>query len=144
MAIAQEKSRRMATAIIKAVHECDAGMRQGVVYYRNAVANNDPQALDLLKRAARLPYRVEARVQALVTKYGAAAVNSALAEVLPVTLSDLSAELTPLKAYSDTLKDNYQNQGWTADDVANDIEATRATIDPDESAPIPAGYVDAM
>jgi hypothetical protein len=140
MAIETEKRRRMALAVIKAVHECDAGMKQGVTYYRNS--QSPTEALELLKRAARLPYRVEARVQALVTKYGAATVNSALALVSDVTLADLQAELAPLKTYSDVLKDNYQNNSWTLEQIAADIEANRADIDQDESAPIPVGYVD--
>lgn len=140
--ILEEKRNRMARAIIKLVHECDAGMKQGVKYYRNAV--NPAEKLNHLKRAARLPYRVEARIQALVTKYGAAQVNAALSQVSTLTLGDLQAELNPLKTYSDTLKDNYQSQGWTAEQIAQDIEANRADIDSDESAPIPTGYVDDM
>jgi len=145
MALQAEKNRRMALAIIKAVHECDAGMKQGVVYYRDSVQRGDDvEALNHLKRAARLPFRVEARVQALVTKHTASVINSVLSQVSTLTLADLQAELNPLKAYSDTLKDNYQNQGWTAEQIASDIEANRANIDPDESAPIPGSYVDDM
>jgi hypothetical protein len=140
MALASEKKRRMAQALIKAVHECDAGMKQGVIYYRNA--QSPAEALELLKRAARLPYRIEARAQALVAKYGAANVNAALATVSTLTLADLQAELDPLKAYSDTLKNHYQIGGWTKEQIAADIEANRADIDQDESAPIPGGYVD--
>jgi len=139
MALENEKKRRMALALIRAVHECDAGMKQGVVYYRNA--QTPQEALDLLKRAARLPYRIEARAQALINKYGAAYLNSALSLVSSYTLSDLQSELAPLKIYSDTLKSNYL-AGATLDEIAADIEANRADIDQDESAPIPAGYVD--
>jgi len=138
-----EKNRRMALSIIRAVHECDAGMKQGVVYYRAAVASgNTVEALELLKRAARLPYRIESRVQPLVTKYGVANINNILAQVSNLTLADLQAELAPLKVYSDTLKDNYQNQGWTLEQIASDIETNRADIDREEAAPIPNGYVD--
>lgn len=133
----------MALAIIRLVHECDAGMKQGVKYYRHALQKGDTaEAADLLKRAARLPFRIESRVQALVTKYGAAAINAALSQVSTLTLSDLQAELDPLKTYSDTLKDNFQNQGWTQEQIALDIEANRADIDLDEQAPIPGDYVD--
>lgn len=138
-----EKNRRMALAIIRAVHECNAGMRQGVVYYRSAIAaGNSTEALGLLKRAARLPFRVEARVQSLVTKYGAAYINEALS-LHGATIAELQNELSPLKTYSDTLKANYQ-AGATADDIALDIETTAAQIDLDEAAPIPSGYVDNM
>lgn len=140
MALASEKKRRMALALIKIVHECDAGMKQGVVYYRNA--QSQAEALALLKRAARLPYRVEARAQSLVTKYGAANINAALALVSSETLETLNVELTRLKVYSDTLKAHYLNDGWTLEQIAIDIETNRADIDQDENAPIPAGYVD--
>lgn len=140
MALSEEKQRRMAFAIIKAVHECDAGMKQGIVYYRNA--SGPGEALGLLKRAARLPYRIEARVLALVATYTKPVLNAALAEVSTHTLASLQAELDPLKAYSDTLKDNFRNQGWTDEQIAADIEANRAEIDQDESMPIPVGYVD--
>lgn len=136
----EEKRNRMARAIIKIVHECDAGMKNGVQYYRNATTTQE--ATGLLKRAARLPFRVEARIQALVTKYTAATVNVALFQVSTLTLSDLQAELASLKTYSDVLKDNFQNQGWTQEQIAADIEANRADIDQDETAPIPSGYTD--
>jgi len=140
--LAEEKQNRMARTIIKIVHECDAGMKQGVLYYRDALDRDPINAFDLLKRAARLPYRIEARVQALVTKYSASAVNTALAQVSTLTLSDLQTELAPLKVYSDTLKDNFQNQGWTQEQIATDIESNRADIDRDEAAVIPTGYAD--
>jgi len=135
------KYRRMANAIIRLVHECDAGMKQGVVYYRNAVAEGR-DGLNLLKRAARLPYRREAAIQALITTYSAATINAALALVSNLTLADLNAELTPLKIYSDTLKDHYQIDGWTLDQIATDIENNRSDIDKDEAAPLPLGYID--
>lgn len=141
--LAEEKRNRMARAIIKVVHECDAGMKMGVRHYRDAqVSGRTAEATELLKRAARLPFRIEARIQDLVAKYSASAVNAALAQVSTLTLTDLQAELDPLKAYSDTLKDNFQNQGWTQEQIALDIETNRADIDQDESAPIPIGYVD--
>ena len=140
MALAQERQRRVAQAIIRAVHECDAGMKVGAGHYRNA--QSQEEAIGLLKRAARLPYRVEARVAALVAKHGAAKINQALALVSTLTLADLQAELAPLKVYSDELKDKYQNQGWTLEQIAADIEATRADIDHDENAQIPPGYID--
>jgi len=140
--ILEIKQIRMAESILKAVHECDAGMKQGVLYYRNAVANADPQAIGLLRRAARLPFRVESRIQALVTKYSAPEINAALALVSKQTLGTLRVELNTLKAYSETLRDNFQNQGWTVEQIAVDIETNRATIDADENAPIPTGYVD--
>jgi len=139
MALASEKKRRMAQAIIRAVHECDAGMKQGVVYYRNA--QTPAEALELLKRAARLPYRIEARIQPLVTKYGTATINAALALVSTETLATLNAELTPLKTYSDQLKANYL-AGATLEEIAIDIETNRADIDYEEAAQIPPGYVD--
>lgn len=140
MPLSEEKNRRMALSIIKAVHECDAGMKQGIKYYR--AETNPTTKTELLKRAARLPYRVEARVQDLVTKHGSAAINSALSQVSTYTLTDLQNELAPLKTYSDTLKDNFQNQSWTEEQVATDIEANRLDIDTDEAAPIPVGYTD--
>jgi len=140
--ILEIKQRRMASEILRAVHECDAGMKQGVLYYRNAVTNGDAQALGLLRRAVRLPFRVESRIQNLVTKYTASTINAALALVSSQKLSDLRAVLNPLKSYSDTLKDNYQNKGWTADQVATNVETNRANIDLDESAPIPVSYTD--
>lgn len=144
MALTEEKNRRMAMAIIRVVHECDAGMRVGVTYYRTALARGDTvEATNLLKRAARLPYRVESRVQALVSKYGAAAINAALALVSSHTLTTLQAELAPLKTYSDTLRTNYQS-GATLDDIAADIETNAAQVDQDEAAPIPGDYVDDM
>jgi len=143
MPLTEEKNRRMALAIIKAVHECDAGMKQGVIYYRNAANRGQSlEATALLKRAARLPFRVEARVQALVTKHGASAINAVLAQVSTHTLASLQLELDPLKVYSDTLKDNFQNNGWTEEQIATDIESNRADIDQDEAAPIPVDYVD--
>ena len=135
--------------IVRIVHECDAGMRAGVRVWRNEVNHGNPNAIDFLKRAVRLPYRVEARIQDQVTKYGASIINQALAQLAPIlgqaiTLGDLASELNTLKTYSDTLKDNYLNQGWTAEQVAQDIEANAAQIDLDEKAPIPPAYVDDM
>lgn len=140
MALQEEKGNRMARAIIKIVHECDAGMKQGVAYYRNA--HSPEEAFGQLQRAVRLPYRIEARVQELVTKHGASVINSVLAQVATVKLADLQAELAPLKTYSDVLKNHYQIDGWTQEQIAVDIETNRADIDQDESAPIPVGYTD--
>jgi len=136
---------RMANSIIRIVHECDAGMKQGVQYYRAAVTAGDAvEATAQIKRAARLPHRVQARIQPLITKHGNAEMNAALALVSTQTLATINAELNPLKAYSDTLKDNFRNQGWTEAQIADDIDATRADIDTDEAAPIPLGYEDAL
>jgi len=133
----------MANAIIRIVHECDAGMKQGVVYYRSSLAAGDTvSATAHIKRAARLPYRTWARIEPLVTKHGNAGINAALALVSSQTLTTINAELNPLKAYSDTLKDNFRNQGWTEAQIADDIDANRADIDTDEAAPIPLGYED--
>jgi len=136
------KWRRMANILIKVVHECDPAMKQSIRGYRSALTDPQANSTGELKRAARLPYRVEARVQALVTKHGKAKINKALALVSTLTLSDLQAELAPLKVYSDTLKDHYQNDGWTLDQIADDIELNRADIDKDEIVPIPVGYED--
>ena len=136
---------RMAREVIRIVHECDAGMRQGVLYYRNALARGETvEAFNLLKRAVRLPFRIESRVQALITKYNTAIINANLALVSSYTLSELNAELAPLKIYSDALKAHYQNDGWTLEQIAADIELNSATIDSDESAPIPDTYIDDM
>jgi hypothetical protein len=135
------KLRRMATEMIRIVHECDVGMRLGAGYYRSSAAAGHPDALDLLKRAARLPHRVEARIQTIITKHGAPAVNTALSLVSTLTLSDLQAELAPLKTYSDGLKTAYLG-GATLDEIADDIEANRAEVDPDERVAIPSGYTD--
>ena len=143
--LAEIKKMRMANAIIRITHECDAGMKQGVKYYRAAVMVGDAvEATKQIKRAARLPYRVAARIQPLVTKHGNAAMNAALALVSTQTLASLNAELNPLKAYSDVLKDNFRNQGWTEAQIADDIDANRADIDTDESAPVPSGYIDEL
>jgi len=135
------RKKRIATEMIRIVHECDAGMKQGALYYRASAAAGHPDAFNLLKRAARLPYRVEARIQALITKHGAAVVNLVLASVSSYTLSDLATELAPLKVYSDQLKADYL-AGATLDEIADDIEANRADINPDEGVPIPPAYVD--
>ena len=136
---------RMANEILRIVHECDAGMRNGVNYYRNALSQNNPtDALNMLKRAVRLPYRVEARIQSVIDKYGVAAVNSYLAVVSNLTVADLQAELAPLKVYSDTLTSHYQNDGWTQEQIASDIEANAGTVSEDELVPIPVSYVDDM
>ena len=141
MAFSEIKQRRMATEMIRIVHECDVGMRLGAGYYRASVAVGHPDALDLLKRAARLPYRVEARIQTMITKFGAPSVNGALALVSTLTLTDLQNELAPLKIYSDALKSAYLG-GATLDQIADDIEANRAEVDPDERVVIPSGYID--
>ena len=141
----QTTRERMAKRLIDVVHECDVGMRHGVAYYREAASRGQTvEALNLLKRAARLPYRVESRAQALVAKHGAATVNAALALVSTYTISDLQAELAPLKVYSDTLKDHYQIDGWTLDQIADDIELNASNLDSDEAAPVPVTYVDDM
>ena len=127
--------------MIRIVHECDVGMRLGVGYYRSSASAGRPDALDLLKRAARLPYRVEARIQEIVTKFGAAAVNAQLALVSGLSLADLQAELAPLKIYSDQIRTLYLG-GATLDEIADHIEANRAMIDPDEAVRIPTGYID--
>jgi hypothetical protein len=141
MAINQIKQKRMATEMIRIVHECDAGMKQGVQYYRSSAAAGYPDAQDLLRRAARLPYRVEARIQNVINTYGASNLNSALALVSTLTLADLAAELAPLKTYSDQIKSAYQG-GATLDEIADHIELNRADIDVDESVPVPPAYWD--
>ena len=143
--IEQEKFRRVARELIRIVHECDAGMKQGVFQYREEAQSGNPQrALGLLKRAVRLPYRVEARASEAVRKHGAARVNAALGAISTLTLADLQAVLEPLKNYSDLLVDRYRNQGWTAAQIASDIEASSADVDADEQVRIPQGYVDDM
>ena len=137
------KQKRMAVAMLDHVHNCDAAMKVSVGYYRNSLNNGDTSgATGHIKRAARLPYRVEARIQAMVAKHGAAYIDAALTRISDLRLADLAAELAPLKVYSDTLKDNFQNQGWTEEQIANDIEANRADVDRDEVVPIPVGYED--
>lgn len=154
----EEKLRRIAARMRALVHECDAGMKQGVVYYRNAIAARDRaiaagdsalaaqldiEATALLKRAARLPYQREARIQAMITTYTAATLNAALAQLGAIRLSDLATELAPLKTYSDGLSVAYQG-GATLEQIAQDIETNRASIDVDESVPIPVGYEDIL
>ena len=156
----QTTRERMAKRLIDVVHECDVGMRHGIGYYRTAIAKHAnlvaagaPQieidaayteAFNLLRRAVRLPYRVEARAQALIDKHDAATVNAALALVSSYTLANLNAELAPLKVYSDTLKDHYQIDGWTLDQIADDIELNASNLDPDEAVLSPITYVDDM
>lgn len=133
--------KQRALKLLKLILECDAGMKQGIVYYRTAVANGSPQALELLKRAVRLPYRIEARVQDAITKYGQATVNGWLTDNNCPNLATLQTMLAPYKTYSDTLKNNYQVLGWTEDQIASDIETNRENID-QEAFPIPPAYVD--
>jgi hypothetical protein len=135
------KQRRMATEMIRVVHECDVGMRLGAGYYRSSAASGRPDAEDLLKRAARLPYRVEARIAKAIATYGIPALDSALALVSGLTMTDLAIELAPLKIYSDQIKTARQG-GATLDEIADHIEANRAEVDPDERVAIPSGYTD--
>lgn len=155
MALQEEKRRRIARELIRLVHECEVGMKQGVRYYRSmsnaaAAAPNGPdkiaaeaEATNLLKRAVRLPFRVQARMQALISGgWTTQQLDNAIGLVSSLTWSDLTAELTSLKAYSETLRDNKQNQGWTEGQIAEDIEANGVSPDPEESVPIPPAYVD--
>ena len=156
MSLVEEKKKRVALAIIRIVHEVDEGMRMGVRLYRSAANHaaslpNGPEknaaeaeATALLKRAARLPYRVEARILNLINIGGwsVAQINNALALVSTETVAALQAHLDVLKTYSDVLKDNFQNQGWTESQIADDIEANRPMVDPMESVPLPVGYED--
>jgi len=137
------KNRRMAMEMIRIVHECDAGMRQGVEYYRVSARDGRPDATGLLARSARLPYRVEARIQAAVDKFGAPAINAALALVSNLTLADLGAELNPLKIYSDQIS-AARASGVTLDEIADHIKLNRAPIDRDEVLPVPPAYEDAF
>jgi len=158
MSLQSEKFRRMGNNLIRVVHECNAGMRQGATYYRNAQARADAttdpaekaywetEALNLLRRAARLPYRVEARFLALLQSNGGpytmAQINSMLAITgTGIVAADLNAELTPLKAFSDTLKTAYQG-GATLSEIADLIDANAEQIGQEESIPIPGNYVD--
>lgn len=156
MSLQEEKRMRVARELIRIVHECEVGMRQGVRYFRaaqNHAAAQVPasqeetdallEATNLLKRAVRLPFRVEARMQALVGGgWTAQQLDNAIGLVSSLSWSDLTTEVTSLKAYSETLRDNKQNQGWTEIQIAEDIEANGMDIDSEEAVPVPIGYVD--
>jgi hypothetical protein len=155
VAFAQQTHRRIALEIIRIVHECEVGMRNGVRYFRankniaDALTpgpDKDAAALEAtnqLKRAVRLPYRVESRLNSVLeSRYTVAQLNNALALVSSHTVQALRTELQGLQVYSETLRDRKQNQGWTEAQVATDMEASLPLPDQLESVPIPLNYVD--
>lgn len=124
--------KQRALRIIRLIIECDAGMKRGVQYWRASVASGNPQAFELLQRAVRLPYRIQNRVQNAVNRFTAPTVNTWLSDNNLPSLTQLQTQLQPFLDYSDLLRDRYQNQGWTEEQIAQDIEANREDIDPEE------------
>lgn len=130
-----------ALKLIRLALECEAGMNNGVNYWRNAVAAGDPDAFETLKRAARLPYRITSRLQESINTYTQPVIVTWLADNNLPSLAQINTKLQPLRDYSDLLVDRYKNQGWTEDQIADDIQATMEAIDLEQFAP-EAGYTD--
>lgn len=133
--------KQRAAKIMTLVLYCDANMKEGVAIWRERVAAGDPQAFEWLQRAVRFPYRIQARIQDVVNRYTAPVVNQWLTDNNCPTLGTIATYLQPYLDYSDLLKDRYQLQGWTEEQIATDIETNREDIDP-ENIPIPGTYTD--
>ena len=133
--------KQRAAKIITMVLTCDAAMKRGVFYWRQAVAQENPQAFEYLQRAARLPYRLQNRIQEGINRFGASTINQWLSDNQLPSLGQLATQLQPYLDYSDLLRDRYQNQGWTEEQIATDIETNREDIDL-EDFPLSAGYTD--
>lgn len=132
-----------AAKLVRMVVTIEASMRNGINYYRIAVSNDDPQALGVLKRAVRLPYRIEDRIQHAIDIYGLSVIDGYLSEINGPTISQLRAILQPYKDYSDQLASDYTNTIKTESQIATDIELNCEQIDTEEF-PISPGYTDVM
>jgi len=170
MALAAEKRRRIALLIIKIVHDCPADMRAIVSAYRNSIivkkslesrltksASTEEivtlnAAIDNAKSKIRSdiiaavgrPYAVSARVQAAISLHGAQVIRDSLASVSPITVVEIMAELNALKSYTDVLRGHYRNDGWTLEQLANDIDTSLAPVDSDEQLPLPVDYSESL
>jgi len=146
MPLQTEKHERIAKVLIKAVHTCDVGMRQRVLYYRNAktmadaaTAANRPadaarftqESRRLLGEAARLPFRVEDRLEEAIRKHSLNTVRLAIERVSTIRLADMRAELAPLKIYSNELR-RLRREGAGDEEIAVHIETNRLPLDVDE------------
>jgi len=133
--------RQRAAKIMNFILTCDAAMKVAVGDWRTAVAQGNPEAFDFLQRAVRWPYRIQSRIQDAVDRYGAPTVNQWLSDNNCPSLGQIQTYLQPLLDYSDLLRDRYQLQGWTEEQIATDIETTREDLDP-EQLPWPGTYTD--
>lgn len=119
------------------------GARRAVAEYREqTAAGNTELAVAHIKRAVDLPHRARARITQAVTTYGQPAIVECITAYDGVTLAEINAELTTLETYAQGLVDHVNNDGWTWDQVATDIEDKVANESAEWVFPLPAGYTD--
>lgn len=119
------------------------GARRAVNEYRSLMAQGrTEEATNQIKRAVDMPHRARARIDYAIANYGGPALNEALTLAGTVTWSEINAELTILENYAQGLVDHVNIDGWTWDQVADNIEANVEHEADRWVFPIPPGYLD--
>lgn len=145
MAITEVTKIRIATALVNHVHNCEVGMRRGARDYFTEKTRDETSALSTLTRAVNLPLSLEAGIRRLIEEHGSTELNKMLSLAYSETkISDLETALIPLKTIANLLKENYQNNGWTTDQLASYLMTHCNEPNSDEEAILSSDYVDKL
>ncbi len=145
------RDKRIATRILGLFHDLEPTMFEWASKYGVILTNpkydvypqeqRQDMALQCLKAAVLMPYEHEDRIEYSILKHTRAGVDAMLATIDSPTLAELKPDLVDLKTYSDMLKEKYQSDEWTTDEIAAHILANCSPIDQDENVLKSPGYV---